>query len=63
MYVLCSQPCPSFLLFLTWTGHVARKGAKIMHVEFCQGSLEERDHLEDLAVGGSIRLIRSLNVK
>jgi hypothetical protein len=39
---------------MRWAGHVARMGRRGMHVGFWWGSRKERDHKEDLDVGGRI---------
>ena len=39
-----------------WVGHLAYTGRGQMHTGFWWGNLRERDHLEDLAVDGSILL-------
>jgi superfamily II DNA/RNA helicase len=39
-----------------WAGHVARMGRKGMHIGFCWESQKERDHWEDLDVGGRVTL-------
>jgi hypothetical protein len=41
---------------MRWAGHVARMRRGKVHTEFWWGILRERDHLEDLGVGGKIIL-------
>jgi hypothetical protein len=37
---------------MRWAEHVARMGRKATHIGFWWKSQEERDHLEDIGVGG-----------
>jgi hypothetical protein len=41
---------------IRWAGHVARMGRRGMHIGFWWESQKERDHREDLDVGGRIIL-------
>jgi hypothetical protein len=41
---------------MRWTGHIARMGKRGMHIGFWLESQKERDHYEDLDVGGRIIL-------
>jgi hypothetical protein len=41
---------------MIWAGHVARMGRRGMHIGFWWESQKERDHKEDLDVGGRIIL-------
>jgi hypothetical protein len=39
---------------MTWVGHVIFMGKKINAQRFSWGILKERDHFEDLGIGGRI---------
>jgi len=41
---------------MRWVGYVASMGRGEVHKRFWWGNLRERDHLEDLSVGGIIIL-------
>jgi hypothetical protein len=41
---------------MRWEGHVARKGRREMRIGFWLESQKERDHYEELDVGGRIIL-------
>jgi 3'-phosphoadenosine 5'-phosphosulfate sulfotransferase len=56
--------CPSIIRILKsrrvrWAGNVARMRRRGMHIRYCWESQMERDHYEDLGVGGrkTIKLI------
>jgi hypothetical protein len=41
---------------MTWAGHIARMGRRVMFTGFWLGGPKGRDHWEDLGVGGRITL-------
>jgi hypothetical protein len=53
--------CGFCILFkFWWAGHVARMARRGMHIGFWWESQKERDHKEDLDVGGRITLKSTL---
>ena len=45
---------------MKWARYVAHVGRGVIHTGFWQGNLDERNHLEDLDIGGEIIFKRIL---